>query len=376
MALNELQGAWTATPWNAPNSQYRANVLTMLRRLHDLGARPYLLVPTSPTPFTSTPEAAAWWLQAARYGDIVLQVHFDGRYIAAQGAIQASRFRRQKMRRVLDQFEGLGIPPARLGLLHGFQSGRGSGGREGLRLSRWLDVVKWETLAANHVIAERAAAGRPIGSVWSWGWGEFPSLSAADPEKPLVACVHLWARDAALCDAPTLARDWSTPFDASRTEGQLIVPPGVRCVVGNRQLREREIEQVAGLRDVLGRPLGHDAAYGILFRRFAEALAAPVATSAVATAEEQLVVRRYFGRWIVYEESLRARGISRARARQALADQARWQSVAARAGAGKTYAQWSKEAQDAALRRTTCVGDALPTLGMAPLSERLPYLRL
>jgi hypothetical protein len=376
IALNELHGAWTATPWGAQNADYRRNVLLLLQRLHDLGARPFLLVPTTPTPFTGSPEAVAWWREAARYGDLVLELHFDGRYIAAQGAIQASRFRRQKMRRVLEQFDAIGVPAGRLGLMHGFQSGPGAGGRERLRLSRWLDVVKWETLAAKQVIGERSAAGRPVGSVWSWGWGEFPLLSPADPEKPLVACVHLWARDPSLCDAPSLARDWATPFDASRSAGQLVVPGGVRCTVGSRPIRERDITQLASVRDEAGRPLGADTAYGILFRRLAEAQAASVSAAAVTAVEERLVVRRYFGRWTVYEEVLRIRGISRTRARQALADQARRLAVAARLEPGQTFAQWSQEAQDAALRRTTCAGDALPALGAAPLADRLRFLRL
>ena len=211
IALNELQGARLATPWRQPNAQYRANTLTLLRRLHVHGARPFLLVPTTPDIYTASPEAADWWRQVAAVSDIVLQVHFNGRYIAAQGPIQASRFRRQKMRRVLDQFEAIGVSPARLGLLHGFQSGLGKGGREGLPLPKWLDVVKWEALAAQQVIAERAAAGKPLATVWSWGWGDFPELSPPDPEKPLVACVYLWARDPALCDAPAFARGWVDP---------------------------------------------------------------------------------------------------------------------------------------------------------------------
>lgn len=376
IALNELQGSWVPTPWGAPNQQYRENALVLLRRLHERGARPFLLVPTTPDPFTTSPEGAAWWREAARYSDIVLQVHFNGRYIASQGAIQASRLRRQKMRRVLEQFDAIGVPSARLGLLHGFQSGRRYGGREGLPLPQWLDVVKWETLAVQQVIAERAAAGKPLASDWSWGWGDFPVLSPPDPEKPLVACVYLWTRDPGLCDAPAMARGWVIPFDASRDEGQLVVPPGARCTVGTRRLRERDIDQLAGVRDVSGRALGRSAAFAMLFRRIAEAQAAPLAAAAVTAVEEALVVRRYDGRWVLYDEALRSRGISRTRARQALADQARRARVESRLERGETYAAWSQQAQRAALRRTTCVGDVLPALGAAPLAERLPFLRL
>ena len=376
IALNELQGARLRTPWRVPNAQYRANTLTLLRRLHAHGARPFLLVPTTPDIHTASPEAADWWRQVAGVGDIVLQVHFNGRYIAAQGPIQASRFRRQKMRRVLEQFEAIGVPSARLGLLHGFQSGLGKGGREGLPLPRWLDVVKWEALAAQQVVAERAAAGKPLATVWSWGWGDFPELSPPDPEKPLVACVYLWARDPALCDAPALARGWVVPFDASREEGRLVVPTGVACVVGPRRILARQVEQLAGVRGANGRALGRETAFGILFRRTAESLVQPVGGGLVDAAEEELLVRRYDGRPVVYAESLRSRGISRTRARQAVADQARRRLVVPRLAPGETFAAWSQQAQQAALRQTTCAGDVMPALGVATLAERLPFLRL
>ena len=183
IALNELHGNWLPTPWSASNAQYRDNALRLLQRLHARGAHPYLLVTTTPRPFTGSAEAAAWWQQAAAVSDLVLQVHFDGRYIYRQGPAVASRLRRTKMRRVLDQFESIGIPARRLGLLHGFQSG--SGGREGLPLSRWLRVVKWEVLATEQVVGERAEEGEPIGSDWSWGCGRLPDDV---PRRPGQAC--------------------------------------------------------------------------------------------------------------------------------------------------------------------------------------------
>jgi hypothetical protein len=106
IALNELNGAWLSTPWSPTNTQYRANTLQLLRRLHSRGAHPYLMVTTSPPPFTATPEAADWWRQAAAVSDLVLQVHFDGRFAYRRGPIVGSRLRRMKMRRALDQFTG------------------------------------------------------------------------------------------------------------------------------------------------------------------------------------------------------------------------------------------------------------------------------
>lgn len=226
IALNELQGAWLETPWSPTNAQYRASVLALLTELHARGAHPYLLVPTKPKPFTESAEAAWWWQQVSSVSDIVLQVHFDGRYIAKKGPLAGSRRRRMAMRRVLTQFHALGIAPERLGLLHGFQSGRGFGGREGLPLRDWLRVVKWETLAARQVATERAAAGAPVGSDWSWGWGDFPAItpSSVDPAKPVTACVYLWTRDPALCDAPAVALARGTAFNLSLTEGQIMLP--------------------------------------------------------------------------------------------------------------------------------------------------------
>src|SRR5215210_3601700 len=54
IALNELAGAYLSTPWTPTYAQYRANFLELLRRLHGLGAHPYLLVPSSPRPFTES----------------------------------------------------------------------------------------------------------------------------------------------------------------------------------------------------------------------------------------------------------------------------------------------------------------------------------
>src|SRR5204862_3008430 len=50
IAENELQGASTLTPWSVSNAQYRANVLIFLRTIAARGAKPVLLV--SSTPYT------------------------------------------------------------------------------------------------------------------------------------------------------------------------------------------------------------------------------------------------------------------------------------------------------------------------------------
>src|SRR5207248_5185217 len=44
IALNELNGASTTTPWTTNNAAYRANVLSLMQQLAAKGARPFLLV--------------------------------------------------------------------------------------------------------------------------------------------------------------------------------------------------------------------------------------------------------------------------------------------------------------------------------------------
>src|SRR5581483_8025215 len=103
------------------------------------------------------------------------------------GPILASRRIRNAFRDAILDYTNLGIPVERLGLMLGFQSGPGTGGREGLKpSSAWFDVVKWQALAAKEVAQELGLA-----SVWSWGWGTF-NTAGADPDKAAAACVYLW----------------------------------------------------------------------------------------------------------------------------------------------------------------------------------------
>jgi hypothetical protein len=378
IALNELNGAWLSTPWSPTNTQYRANTLQLLRRLHSRGAHPYLMVTTSPPPFTATPEAADWWRQAATVSDLVLQVHFDGRFAYRRGPIVGSRLRRMKMRRALDQFTGIGVPPQRLGLLHGFQSGRGFGGREGLPLARWLRVVKWEVLAAKQVIAERQEDGAQIGSDWSWGWGDFPLLSRVDPDKHVTACVYLWARDPRLCDGPRRAAAYGEPFNTSLTEGQIILAPGVHCSVGGDGATIAS-ETVRALADVnpAGRgPIGRPAALGALFSWLIDAGHAPVRAADVAAAERAVIEQRFAGQGADYERALAAARLPLPLARALLADQLRRRRIARKLQAGRTYPSWLSEKEAQALRTTVCLRDELPQLGLGDLTADLPFLRL
>jgi len=378
VALNELHGGWLRTPWSPRYAQYRANVLQALRELHARGAQPFLLVPTTPTPFTESPEAAEWWRAVGEVSDVVVELHFNGRVLLGHGPRVGSRMRRVVMRRELDRFLALGIPAERLGILHGFQSGHGKGGRERLPLPDWLRVVKWEVLAAKQVVAERAAAGAQIGSVWSWGWGDFPTLSHIDRDKHLTACVYLWARDPALCDGPGRAARWNRSFNTSRTEGQIALAPGIHCASSAPAGRftTAEVEQLAaaGVGGPFG-PVGRQSAVAALFARLVESRRLAVREAEVDRAEQALVAAVFGGDAAAYEQALATHAVARAVARGAIADQIRRRKLHAVLGGGSVR-HWSLAAQERALKETTCVGDSLTRPGVVDLPAFLPFLRL
>ena len=195
IAENELFGAQLPTPWTATTAQYRANVLAYLQRLAERGARPFLLL--SNRPYTHDPDADAWWQAASQVADIVPEVYFSGPQISKQGAVAGSRRLRETIRTRMEDLIQIGVPTNRLGMMLTFSSTPKAGGREGLQpLSKWLDVVKWEAIAARQVAGELQLA-----SIWSWGWAAF-NPAGNDPDKPKAACAWLWTRDHSLCDAP------------------------------------------------------------------------------------------------------------------------------------------------------------------------------
>jgi hypothetical protein len=198
IALNELNGASTTTPWTTTNARYRQNVLDLLRALQSRGARPFLLV--DPLPYTGG-DAVDWWRQVAQVADIVPEVYFNAPAVMRQGVILGSRRMRVALRAAVAAYTAIGVPVSKLGFVLGFQSGPGAGGREGLRpSSTWFRYAKLYTLAAKRVAGEFGVA-----TVWTRGWGTF-SASGADPDKEAAACVYLWTRDPALCDGPGRGR--------------------------------------------------------------------------------------------------------------------------------------------------------------------------
>ena len=131
IALNELAGANLPTPWTPTTAQYRANVLALVQRLAERGARPFLLLPKRP--YTHDEAADEWWRQAAEVADLVPEVYFSGPSVAKQGAVLGSRRLRGVMRTRMEDLIQIGIPTSRLGMMLQFSSTHGAGGREGLQ---------------------------------------------------------------------------------------------------------------------------------------------------------------------------------------------------------------------------------------------------
>lgn len=304
IALNELNGASTTTPWTTTNAQYRTNVLELMRQLSSRGARPFLLV--NSTPYTGG-EAADWWRQAAAAGDLVPEIYFNAPRLMKQGVILGSRRIRTVLRSGIAAYTAIGIPVAKLGFMLGFQSGPGAGGREGLRpSSAWFEYTKLYTLAAKRVAAEFGVA-----TVWSWGWGTF-NVAGADPDKQAAACVYLWTRDPSLCDGPAAA---GSGFVDSLSEGQIDLPQGVQCALDKRAMRQPDLSRLAAVTH------DRDVAYTILFDRLVESGLAKASPEAVRQAEQAIVDGAFNGSRPAFNAALARGGANIYVARSAIADE-------------------------------------------------------
>jgi hypothetical protein len=305
IALNELNGASTTTPWTLTNAQYRANVLELLRQLAARGVRPFLLVST--TPYTGG-EAVDWWRQAAEVADLVPEVYFNAPAIMRQGFILGSRRMRIALRSAVAKYTAIGIPVAKLGFVLGFQSGPGAGGREGLQPStEWFEFTKLYTLAAKQVAAEFG-----IATVWSWGWGTF-NAAGADPDKEAAACVYLWTRDENLCDGPGASGE---DFNASLTEGQIKgLPSGAQCSLDGRLMRQTDLSRMTTVTH------DRDVAFTILFDRLVGARLGPVPPERVRQAEQAIVDGSFAGSRSAYNAALAKAGANVYVARAAIADE-------------------------------------------------------
>jgi len=306
IAENELFGAQTPTPWSATNAQYRANVLSLVQALDALGATVGITIANPP--YTGG-DAAEWWRQAAQAAILIRQVYFTApgpKGLYAMGPVLASRAMRRGMRGLVAHFAEIGIPASRVALELQFQSAPGQGGRQGLEpKNAWLEIVKLEALAARQVAAETHIEG-----IWSWGWPAF-SAAGADPDKPAAACVYLWTRDQSLCDGPALA---GPGFDTSLTEGQIILPAGVRCSLGTQTIRKADVGRAAALTGDL------DSAASAMLERAVLRAAEPIDPATVLSAERAIVRDRFGGSVPAYRAALLAAHVTLADARAIIAD--------------------------------------------------------
>jgi hypothetical protein len=305
IAENEMNGASTITPWSMSNAQYRRNVMIYMQTLSALGARPVILVPSAPY---MGGEAADWWRQLSQYADIVRESYFAAPKIAKQGAVAGSRALRAMFRKRVAEFSDVGIATSKLGLMLGFQTTRGSGGREGASRKAYLEVTKLQALAAKQVAKEVG-----LRSVWSWGWAAW-SAGERDPVKPTAACVYLWARDPKLCNAPHAA---GKGFNASRTEGQLILPAGTRCTLYRQRITESTIRSLT--------PITGDAdvAFSVAFARAITSTQVRLKAKQIVDAERALVGARFGGSYARYGAALSKGRASRSAARGVIADELR-----------------------------------------------------
>jgi hypothetical protein len=305
---NELFGAATPTPWSAPTAQYRANILTFLQDLTDLGAHPVLLI--NAAPFTGSNEAVAWWLAVARTADIVREDYLSATSIWKLGPIRGNRVLRESYRNSVTAFTSIGIPANRLGIMLSFLSHKGVGGRNGLQpASAWFQVVKWEALAAKQVAHELN-----LGSVFSWGW-QMWTARETDPAKPKAACVWLWARTRGLCNAPRML---GKRFDRSLTAGQMVLLHGAVCRA--QGLGSIGTRKVSSLQALTG---DRDAALSALFQRLVEVAERPVSRRLLLAAEREVVANSFHGSRAAYATALRHSRATVAVARSVLADELR-----------------------------------------------------
>ncbi len=284
IAENELFGSWLAVPWSKTNAQYRANVLLFLQTLRQRGAQPWLLV--NRAPYTDG-SAGDWWRQVADVAGIVREVYFPAPLIYKQGPIRGSRTLRQAFRNGILDFTKAGIPVSKLGIFLGFQTSKGTGGREGLEAKAWFRTVKWQALAARYVAKEMN-----FSSIWSWGWAEWTTTPGEkDPAKPKAACVYLWTRSPSLCDGPRAA---GKGFVRSRTEGQLILAPGLRCQLGHAAVRWSQINPILKL---TGDP---ELAFSNAFGRAVAQRATQVGYGDILAAERSIISARFGGSRAAY----------------------------------------------------------------------------
>jgi hypothetical protein len=323
IAENELFGAWTPTPWSPTMAQYRANVLLFLQTLRAKGAQPWLLVNSKPA---TADDAGDWWRSVAAVSSIVREIYFPAPLIYKQGPVMGSRTLRQSFRNGILDFTRVGIPVSKLGIYLGFQTTKGTGGREGLSAKPWFRTVKWQVLAARYVAREMG-----INSIWSWGWAEWKTTPGEhDPAKRIAACVYLWTRNPNLCNAPAAA---GKGFVRSLSEGQPILAAGLRCNFPGAAVSWGVINPILRL---TGDP---ELAFSAAFARAIEQRTARVTYAQILAAERSLISSRFGGSRGAYLAAIAQARTTLAVARSVIGDQLRRARIAARLRASSPSAR-------------------------------------
>ena len=245
----------------------------------------------------------------AAVSDLVLENYANANLIWRDGPIDGSRRLRMRYRQSAAKLNAIGIPPSRIGIMIGFQTGAGAGGREGLQpRSRWFSVAKWQALAVRQVASELR-----LSHVWSWGWAQRNERSN-DPDKTFAACVWLWARDASLCDAPAILGD---ELDADMRTGQLNLPGGTRCVYGTTPITASGVAALAKVTQ------DRELALTALVVRAIERERTRVSPSDTLALERRIVGTRFGGSASAFRTALAEAGASLAVGRGIIGDELR-----------------------------------------------------
>ena len=170
--------------------------------------------------------------------------------------------------------------------------------------------MKWQALAARYVANEMK-----FNSIWSWGWAEWSTMPGEhDPTKPKAACVYLWTRDPKLCNGPAAA---GKGFNRSRTEGQPILPAGLRCRLGKTAVRWSAINPILRLTG------DSELAFSNAFARAVEQQVAPVTYSEILAAERSIVAARFGGSRGAYQAAIADAHANLSVARSVIGDELR-----------------------------------------------------
>ena len=157
IALNELWGASLPTPLTPTAERYRANVLRFVTQAR--GAWRTDRRSSSPASRSRAATQRRGGSPSAAVSDLVLENYANANLIWRDGPVDGSRRLRVRHRQSAAKLLALGIPPSRIGIMIGFQTGPGTGGREGLAAALAL-VQRREVADARREAGREGAAAR------------------------------------------------------------------------------------------------------------------------------------------------------------------------------------------------------------------------